>query len=76
MKIVEIRQDNNIFEVDKEPSFLGRLVGLVKRTDKYKDTGSVYKYFNDTRAYVTQDGEVLGASHPITKALENWRRRF
>ncbi|MCG8805897.1 hypothetical protein G1K75_09535 [Tenacibaculum finnmarkense] len=76
MKIVEIRQNGNIFEVDKEPSFLGKLVGLVKRTDKYKDTGFMYEYFENTRAYVTQDGEILGASHSMTKVLENWRRRF
>lgn len=76
MKIKQIIQDGDIFEVTKEPTFFERMVGLVKRVERYKDTGSTYHYFESTRAYVNEKGELLGATHKMTQVLECWRRRF
>ena len=76
MKIKKIVQDGDMFEVTKEPTFFERMVGLVKRTERYKDTGRTYHYFEGTRAYINEKGELLGATHKMTKVLECWRRRF
>jgi hypothetical protein len=76
MKIVQIVQNGNIFEVTKKPTFFERMIGLVERVERYKDIGAVYHYFGDIRAYITEDGEVLGPFHKMTKVLECWRRRF
>ncbi len=76
MKIKQIVQNGDIFEVTKEPTFFERMVGFSKRTERYKDTGDTYRYFESTRAYINEKGELLGATHKMTKALECWRRMF
>ena len=76
MKITKIEQQGNIFTVTKPPNLLQRIFGLKTKVEKYKDTGSTYHYFDNIRVYVNQKGQVLGFSHKITKAIEDWRRSF
>ena len=76
MKITKIEQQENIFTVTKSPNMLQRIFGLKTKVEKYKDTGNTYRYFDNIRAYVNQKGQVLGFSHKITTAIEDWRRSF
>jgi hypothetical protein len=76
MKITNITQQDNIYEVTKEPNIIEKIFGFKTRIDKYKYIGRTYQSIPSIRVYVNQNGKILGPVHRMTDALENWRRRF
>jgi len=76
MKITKIEQDGDIFTVTREPRLIEKMVGIVCRTDRYKDTGFIYM-FGGGHEYVNEKGESEGNTFSKTReAIDNWRRKF
>lgn len=75
MKITNITQEGNIYTVTFTPSWLEKLFGCKKRSEKYKDTGDIYQ-FGGGHAYIRQDGSELGNLNNIRKEIDKWRRKW
>ena len=78
MRIIKIEKEKEkeIFTITEKPNWIEWILGKKIEVRKYKYIGDTYAYFSGVRVYVNQVGEIIGATHYITKALENYRRSF
>ncbi len=76
MKLISIKQRDNVFTIEKAPNLFEQLLGFSNTYEKYKDTGDVYHHFDHIRAYMKSNGDILQPTDEVVKILENFRRRF
>ncbi|MHA2366948.1 MAG: hypothetical protein ACXAC7_23550 [Candidatus Hodarchaeales archaeon] len=74
MKIVKIKKDNEIYEVSFEPTFFEKLLNIKKYIKAYKKCGEFKNY--SCNAYCDETGKIEAPLGKITKALEEFNRRF
>lgn len=74
MKIVEIINKDNVFEIVYEKSFWDGLFGDQFITKKFTHlVDKKYTNFKDAGVYLDENGKLIGHDHQMTLVLDNYR---
>jgi hypothetical protein len=76
MKIEKIELKDGIFYVTQNSDFIEKLFGSKREVVKYRNSGSVFYYFQHIIAFCREDGVMLSPTDKVCTALNNYIHKF
>lgn len=78
MKITKIEFDDHMYIVTETPNAIQAFFGMKERKTLLKQAHRLTyaNYSDNIGVYRRKDGSVLGATHKITRAIDNWKNRW
>lgn len=76
MKVTHIELIDSIYHVTQTPSFFQKIFGKKEVIERYKWKNEVFHYFDHLKVFYKSTGELISATNPMCKILNNFTNKF
>ena len=76
MKVINIKCIDDTYIVTKKPNLVQRLFGFKEKTEKYKNSGSVFFFDRNKYIFYKSDGTLLSLNNKMCNILNKYVHSF